>query len=254
VTVDTLAAKHQIAVSDSRNHRKPASSPLIAVSDSRNHRKAANSALIAVSDSRSHRKAANSALVVEIVKQCLHEGKSVEIDGLGTFRPAAGRGFRFWPSRLPKVFLAYVEEDGAAVDRLYAVFEENGFAPWMDRRKLLPGQNWPRAIEEAIETADFFVPCFSRNSVSKKGGFQAEIRYALDCARSVPLDEVFIVPVRLNDCRVPARIQKELQYIDLFPRWESGLRRLFSMMRQAGRRRESPPGSGTLLPRDRRRA
>jgi hypothetical protein len=75
--------------------------------------------------------------------------------------------------------------------------------------------------------------------VSKKGGFQAEIRYALDCARSVPLDEVFIVPVRLNDCRVPARIRKELQYIDLHPRWSSGLRRLFSVMRQAGRLRKN---------------
>jgi hypothetical protein len=191
--------------------------------------------------------------IAELVRQCLQEGKSVEIDGLGTFRPSAGRGFRFWPNRLPKVFLAYVAEDAAAVDHLYDACEESGFSAWMDRRKLLPGQNWPRAIEEAIETSDFFVPCFSRNSVSKKGGFQAEIRYALDCARRVPLDEVFIVPVRLNDCRVPARIQKELQYIDLFPRWGSGLRRLFSVMGQAGRRRESPRESAPLPRPDRRR-
>ena len=132
-----------------------------------------------------------------------------------------------------------MEEDARAVDRLYRALDEHGFAPWMDRRKLLPGQNWPRAIEEAIETSDFFVACFSRNSVNKKGGFQAEIRYALDCARRVPLDEIFIVPVRLDDCRVPARIQKELQYIDLFPDWRERLRRLFSVMGQAARRRES---------------
>jgi len=192
--------------------------------------------------------------IAQLVKQCLQEGKSVEIDGLGTFRPSAGRGFRFWPSRLPKVFLAYVAEDARSVDRIYAACEENGFAPWMDRRKLLPGQNWPRAIEEAIETSDFFLPCFSHNSVRKKGGFQAEIRYALDCARRVPLDEVFIVPVRLDDCRVPARIQKELQYIDLFPQWGSGLRRLFSVMGQAGRRRESHPKCAPLRPPGRQRA
>ena len=68
----------------------------------------------------------------------------------------------------------------------------------MDERKLLPGQNWPRAIESAIETSDFFLACYSANSVNKKGGFQAEIRYALDCARQIPLEEIFIVPVRLN--------------------------------------------------------
>src|SRR5205814_850416 len=138
--------------------------------------------------------------------------------------------------------------------RLYSALEENGFAPWMDRRKLMPGQNWARAIEEAIETSDFFVPCFSCHSVTKKGGFQAEIRYALECARRVPLDDVFIVPVRLDQCRVPARIQRELQYIDLFPRWASGLRRLFSVMGQAARRRESLRAPVPLLPRDQKSA
>ena len=91
----------------------------------------------------------------------------------------------------------------------------------MDVRKLLAGQNWPRAIEAAIESSDFFVACFSGKSVRKKGGFQSEIRYALDCARQVPLDEIYIVPVRLDDCAVPRTIQHELQYIDLFPDWDA---------------------------------
>ena len=81
----------------------------------------------------------------------------------------------------------------------------------------MPGQNWPRAIESAIETSDFFIACFSGDSVSKKGGFQAEIRYALDCARQVPLDEIFLVPVRLDPCAVPRTIEKQYQYVDLFP-------------------------------------
>src|SRR6185436_11038554 len=99
--------------------------------------------------------------IAEIVKQCLQEGKAVEIDGLGTFRPTARRGFRFWPRHLPKVFLAYVQEDSCAVDRLFDELAESGFDPWMDRRKLMPGQNWPRSIEDAIETSDFFIACFS---------------------------------------------------------------------------------------------
>jgi TIR domain len=188
--------------------------------------------------------------IAEIVKQCLQEGKSVEIDGLGTFRPTARRGFRFWPSNLPKVFLAYGQEDSCAVDRLYRALGEHGFEPWMDRRKLMPGQNWLRSIEEAIETSDFFVACFSQDSVSKKGGFQAELRYALDCARRVPLDDIFLIPIRLNTCRVPARIKQELQYIDLFPDWARGLRRLVNVMNRA-RRRESVPARKRPRPADR---
>ena len=64
------------------------------------------------------------------------------------------------------------------------------------------------------------------------GGFQAEIRYALDCARRIPLDEIFVVPVRLDACRVPRSIQRELQYVDLFPEWERGVTRLVETMRR----------------------
>ncbi|HUI79583.1 MAG TPA: toll/interleukin-1 receptor domain-containing protein [Bryobacteraceae bacterium] len=168
--------------------------------------------------------------LAQIVLRRLAKGKAVEVDGLGVFYPDAELGVRFEP-RSAQIFLAYVKEDQAAVERLYDTLEAEGFSPWMDARKLLPGQNWPRAIETAIETSDFFVACFSNNSVNKKGGFPAEIRYALDCARHMPLDDIFIIPLRLDACRVPRSIQKELQYIDLFPAWECGLKRLISMIR-----------------------
>ena len=170
--------------------------------------------------------------VAQVVIRGVAAGKVVEIDGLGVFYPDAARGFRFEPSGLPQVFIAYVREDVKAVERLSEALETAGFNPWTDVRKLLPGQNWPRAIESAIETSDFFVACFSGNSVDKTGGFQSEVRFALDCARRVPLDEIFVVPVRLDGCSVPRSIQREFQYIDLFPDWERGMRRLATTMRR----------------------
>jgi len=174
-----------------------------------------------------------------VVIQCLAAGQSIEIDGLGTFYPDAARGFRFQAHPQPKVFIAYVTEDAAAAERLYNGLAAAGFSPWMDTRKLLPGQNWPRAFELAIESSDFFVACFSPNSVRKRGGFQAEIRYALDCARRIPLDEIFLVPVRLDVCRVPRSIQREWQYVDLSPDWPRGFQQLVSMIRQEVRRRNA---------------
>jgi hypothetical protein len=90
----------------------------------------------------------------------------------------------------------------------------------------MPGQDWPRRIQDAIESADFFIACFSVNSVNKRGGFQVEVRQALECARRIPLDDVFLIPARLDDCRVPVRIQRETQYVDLFPDWDAGLARI----------------------------
>lgn len=175
--------------------------------------------------------------VARIVLRGVAAGKSVEIDGLGIFYPDARRGFRFEPREMPQVFVAYAKEDETLARRLCEELNRAGFTPWMDVRKLLAGQNWPRAIEAAIEGSDFFVACFSGKSVRKKGGFQSEIRYALDCARRVPLDEIYIVPVRLDACAVPRTIQHELQYIDLFPDWEAGMEHLLTMLRREVERR-----------------
>lgn len=162
---------------------------------------------------------ATSEQVAQLIRRCLDEGKTVEIDGLGVFERDKKGGYKFIALSRPKIFVGYVAEDLALAERLFEDLQELGFAPWLDRRKMLPGQNWPRAIEEAIETSDFFVACFSGLSVRKKGSFQAEIRYALDCARRVPLDEIFLIPLRLDECPVPAKIRREIQYIDLFPDW-----------------------------------
>jgi len=175
--------------------------------------------------------------VARIVRECLEEGKTVVIDGLGSFRPHGRRGYRFVARSAPSVFLAYVHEDASRVERLCDALDAEGFDAWFDRRKLLPGQNWPRSIENAIETTDFVIACFSGNSVTKKGEFQAEIRYALDCARRVPLDDIFLIPVRLDGCRVPTGIQREIQYVDLFPDWNRGLRRIVSIINRQIKRR-----------------
>jgi hypothetical protein len=156
----------------------------------------------------------------------LQNSPSVEVDGLGVFtRDETGR-ITFSKGLRPRIFIAYAVEDSPMADRLFADLEACGYAPWLDRRKLLPGQNWPRRIQDAIESSDFFIACYSQRSVRKRGGFQAEIRLALDCATTIPLDDVFLIPVRLDDCRVPGRIRRETQYIDLFGDWKAGLERI----------------------------
>ena len=179
----------------------------------------------------------SAAQVANVVVRGLLAGKPVEIDGLGVFYPDAERFFRFEARCTPKVFIAYVVEDAWLAERLFDALEAAGLVPWMDRRKLLPGQNWPRAIENAIETSDFFIACFSERSVAKKGGFQAEIRYALDCARELPLDDIFMVPVRFGQCRVPRAIQRRYQYVDLLPDWQTGVEQLVGTLRKEVERR-----------------
>ena len=105
------------------------------------------------------------------IRRCVDKGGAVEIDGLGTFRRSPFGEIGFEAQEKTRVFIAYVVEDAAMAERLFDDLAARGFDPWMDRRKLLPGQNWPRAIEQAISVADFFVACFSRKAVLKRGRF-----------------------------------------------------------------------------------
>lgn len=167
----------------------------------------------------------------ELLRECVEKGSKVIVDGLGSFECGPDGRYIFTRQTEPKVFIAYVEEDLASAKRLYAELRARGIDAWLDRMQLLPGQNWPRAIEQAIAVSDYFIALFSRRSVSKPGQFQSELRYALDCACHLPLDEEYFVPVRLEDCTVPARIQKSIQYVDLFPDWSAGIEQLVRTLR-----------------------
>lgn len=184
--------------------------------------------------------------IARVLREVLEHGGSIDIDGLGILSPGGKHGFRFVAQSKPRVFIAYVEEDLPFARKLYRAFEESGFRPWLDKKRLMPGQNWPRAIESAIQTSDFFVACFSRRATSKRGSFHSELRYALFCAAQVPLDEIFLIPLRLDDCVVPSRISKQTQYLDLFPDWDAGISRLIAVMKaqHQGRRRKRLPLAG----------
>ena len=186
-----------------------------------------------MSDSRGS--AALTRRIARVLREALERGESIDIDGLGTLSPGGKHGFRFVAQNKPRVFIAYVQEDLSFARKLYRAFEKSGFRPWLDKKRLMPGQNWPRAIETAIHTSDFFVACFSRRATSKRGSFHSELRYALFCAAKVPLDEIFLIPLRLDDCVMPNRISKQIQYLDLFPDWEAGLCRLIAVIKTTER-------------------
>lgn len=174
---------------------------------------------------------------VQILRQSLERGHTVDIEGLGTFEPSGKGAYRFTPQSQPQVFVAYVVEDLAPARRLCDALRSAGCSPWLDKDKLLPGQNWPQSIERAIEISDVFVACFSTRSIAKRGQFQSELRFGLNCARQLPLDAAFLIPVRFERCAIPRRISAHVQYVDLFPDWERGVKRVVRAIRRAARAR-----------------
>lgn len=193
-----------------------------------------------------HRRKVHAREILRFFRHCLQEGGTLEIDGLGILEQNADGSLVLTPFAKPKVFLAYVEEDLPHARRIFEKLKQRGCDPWLDKEKLLPGQNWPRRIEAAISVADYFVALFSRRSVSKRGQFQAELRYALDCVKRQPLDHAFFIPIRLEDCRLPAAIADSIHYVDLFPDWNQGFERLWQTVTSRGSATSSPDACESL--------
>src|SRR5215203_3450568 len=72
------------------------------------------------------------------------------------------------------VFLSHASQDKAQVRELCVQLRKDGFDPWLDEERLLPGMNWDIEIEKALRASDALLLCFSELSVSKEGYIQRE--------------------------------------------------------------------------------
>ena len=141
-----------------------------------------------------------------------------------------------------RIFLSYTRADEVLVKELYQRLQAEGFEPWMDTEDLLPGQEFEYHIPKAIRASDFFFVCLTRNSVNRRGFLQKEILEALDVWKEKLRGDIYLIPVRLEDCEVPERLQPFL-WADLFD--ANGFAKLLRALRKQieTQQRESPPAA-----------
>ena len=119
-------------------------------------------------------------------------------------------------NRKLRALLCHASQDKPIVRELYQRLNTEGWIdPWIDKEKLLPGQDWELEIEKSVEVADVVIICLSKVSVGKEGYYQKEIKKILDVAEEKPEGTIFIIPLRLDDCIIPRRLAK-WQYEDYF--------------------------------------
>jgi len=130
------------------------------------------------------------------------------------------------PKRPLKVFLCHVHADRDTVRGLYTRLTQDGVDAWLDKEKLLPGQDWELEIRKAVREADVVVVCLSKQ-FNQAGFRQKEVRLALDTAMEKPEGEIFIIPARLEECDNLESL-RHLHWVDLFE--ESGYERLMQAL------------------------
>jgi len=153
--------------------------------------------------------------------------------------------------RPARVFLCHSSADKPKVRELHRRLVEDGFEPWLDEEDLRPGESWKEAIGNAVRAADFIVVCLSDASMSSAGYVHKEIKQALDVADEQPEGRIFVIPLRLEDCRVPQRLH-HLHWVDLFA--DDGYVRLSRALQDPPHPPHSPHGRLAFPPEPKGRA
>lgn len=132
----------------------------------------------------------------------------------------------------PKIFLSYAHEDINMAKRIYNDLKRYGLKIWFDQISILPGQNWEFEIEDAIENSDYFLALLSKNSLTKKGYVQKESKKALDILDLYPDSDIFIIPIRLEECNPINRKLRQRQWVDLFPenKYQEGIIKILKVL------------------------
>lgn len=133
------------------------------------------------------------------------------------------------------VFISYAREDSTMAERLYMDLRRNEINAWIDSKCLLPGENWQKTVSNTIKNASFFLLLISKYSVSKRGYVQREIKQALRVLEEFPTDQIFLIPVKLDETEpVDAELQG-LNWVDIGNSYNKGIRRILTVLSQVER-------------------
>ena len=113
-----------------------------------------------------------------------------------------------------EVFISHAKEDIEYAEDLYDFLIENNYEPWLDKKKLRVGANWDYEIKKALKNSTFVILLLSSNSVNKRGYIQREFKYALEYSETKLNDDIYIIPILLDKCKVPDDLSK-FQWIEI---------------------------------------
>ena len=128
-----------------------------------------------------------------------------------------------------QVFLTYAHSDKKAVRKIYHRLIRNQINIWLDEKRLFPGQNWKYEIRQAILSSNIVIVCLSRQ-FNKQGGYRhEELKIVLEKAKSLPDDQIFLIPARLEKCDLPEPV-RQWQCVDLFE--ADGFKKLLNTLKE----------------------
>jgi hypothetical protein len=136
----------------------------------------------------------------------------------------------------PASFLSYCREDSDFAHRLAGDLKAAGSIVWLDF-DIVPGQQWDRAVEEALASSQRMVVVLSPAAVNSTNVMD-EVSFALD-------EKKTIIPIIYRDCTVPFRLRR-VQYVDFRQDYARGLQDLVRTLAPEHAVRHAPPAISAM--------
>ncbi len=130
------------------------------------------------------------------------------------------------------IFISYAREDLELAREIYFELRRAGLKPWLDKEDMLPGETWRSRIDQIIRSSRYFVALLSSNSLTKKGYVQKELKVALSVLDELPAAEIFIIPVRIDECEPRDERISSLNWIDLCDPREDLIKRITALVKR----------------------
>ena len=107
-----------------------------------------------------------------------------------------------------KVFISHASEDTDDAEFIYDFLKANHYEPWLDLKALKVGMQWDYEIEQALQDSDFVVVLLSKVATNKRGYIQREIKRMDRYSEEKLSDDIYILPILIDDCEVPRSLSK----------------------------------------------
>lgn len=123
------------------------------------------------------------------------------------------------------VVILYSKIEIITAKRIKENIQRQNVQIWMLDEYQLPGRPWKYELENAIKGANVVLVLFSSESLGENGKIPIEISHGLDYVYK-KVKNIKVLPIRLNDCLPEHHVIKDIQFIDLFPIWELGIKNI----------------------------
>jgi hypothetical protein len=120
------------------------------------------------------------------------------------------------------VFICHSSKDKPFVRKLAGDLSSFDMPVWLDEWELLPGDSLADKIQDGLSASSWLLVILSKNSV-KSQWVKRELNAGL--AEELKRKDTFVVPVRIDLCRIPMFLQDKL-YADFRTSYDDGLKRL----------------------------